>query len=118
LGYQLLKTGRTSLSIELGPGYAYEDRDTEGINEWGVARLRTSLKYWLWTDRLQLYHDDWVHIALGSERHYLITKTGLKFPILGGLNVSLQYDWDWDNRTGQETESIDSRLKLKLGYSW
>jgi len=118
LGYQLLETGRTSLSIELGPGYVYEDRDTDGIHEWGVARWRTSFKHWLWNNRLQLYHDDWVHIALGSDRHYLVTKTGLKFPIFSGLNVSLQYDWDWDNRTGQETESIDSRLKLKLGYAW
>ncbi len=118
LGYQLLKTGRTDLSFELGPGYVYEDRGTDGINKWAVARWRTSLKHWLWTNKLQLYHDDWVHIAIGSDRHYLITKTGLKFPIFSRFNVSLQYDWDWDNRTGIETEKIDSRLKFKLGYSW
>jgi putative salt-induced outer membrane protein YdiY len=118
LGYQWLKTGRTNLSIELGPGYAYEDSDTEGINKWAVARWKASIRHWLWMDRLQLYHDDWLYMALGSDRHYVITETGLKFPIFSGFNCSLQYDWDWDNETGEENENIDSRLKFKLGYSW
>ncbi len=119
LGHQFFKTDSTRLSIELGPSYVYEEGKTTGIEQWISVRWKGVVQYWLLPDKLQFFHEDSIYIdTSGDERHFLFTKTGFRVPLYYGITVSLQYDWDLDNRPQGESEKIDTRLRLKLGYSW
>jgi len=119
MGYQVWQTEVSNLSLELGPNYVLENSDRRGEQDYVAARWALNFDYWLWTERLQLYHYHEVFSRVDApDETFLTTRTGLNLPIGGGMVASVEYSWDYDNDPDPGKKSEDSRLLFKLGYHW
>jgi putative salt-induced outer membrane protein YdiY len=119
MGYQVWQTEVTNLSLELGPNYVMENDDRRGERDYVAARWALNFDYWLWAERLQLYHYHEVFSRVDApDETFLTTRTGLNVPIGGGVAASVEYAWDYDNDPDQGKKKEDSRLLFKLGYHW
>jgi len=119
MGYQIWQSDITNLSLELGPNYVLEDTERRGERDYVAARWALNFDYWLWLERLQLYHYHEVFSRVdAAEETFLTTRTGLTMPIAAGLAASVEYSWDYDNDPEPGKKEEDSRLLFKLGYHW
>lgn len=119
MGYQVWQTDITNLSLELGPNYIIEDTTRRGEREFVVARWALNFDYWIWLDRIQLYHYHEIFSRVDApDETFIITRTGLTVPIGGGIAASVEYSWDWDNDPDPGKQEEDTRLLFKLGYRW
>lgn len=119
LGYQLWDDDITSLSMELGPTYFDEDTDLRGHRQWTAARWALEYDRWFWGKRVQFFHQHELFVRVDdTDQYFYNTRTGLRLPLGWGMVTSLVYAFDWDNDPDPGREQEDSRLTLKLGYSW
>ncbi|MEO8847442.1 MAG: DUF481 domain-containing protein [Casimicrobiaceae bacterium] len=48
----------------------------------------------------------------------LHTQTGLRAPLRSGINATVQFNFDWNNRPPPGSVSVDRTLLFTLGYGW
>jgi putative salt-induced outer membrane protein YdiY len=119
MGYQVWQTDITNLSLELGPNYVMENTDRRGELDYVAARWALNFDCWIWREHIQLYHYHEIFSRVDApDETFLTTRTGLKFPIAGGIAASAEYAWDWDNDPDPGKKNEDSRFIFKLGYHW
>ncbi|HEU4708434.1 MAG TPA: DUF481 domain-containing protein [Methylophilaceae bacterium] len=117
-GYQIFETPNLNLSIEGGVNHISEDYYT--ADDQSYPGLRWALRYdQLLFGRVQLFHNHETLIGFEETSHLLFSsKTGLRFPLLFGLNASTQLNYDWDSDPADGRKKGDTALTFSLGYDW
>lgn len=117
-GYQIFETPNLNLSVEGGVNHISEDYYTAPSESY--PGLRWALRYdQLLFGRVQLFHNHEALMGFEETNHLLFnSKTGLRFPLLFGLNASTQLNYDWDSDPAEGRKKADTALTFSLGYDW
>jgi len=120
IGYVIVESNRTNFSIEGIPGYVWEDFRDSDDQDYPVAIWRLSFDHYLFkTLKLQTFHNHSYRQSLENSSDYIFkSKTGLRIPLLGNLQVSLQYNFDRDNAPADDADKDDHETLITAGYKW
>jgi putative salt-induced outer membrane protein YdiY len=119
-GYQVFENDRTNLAIKGGPGYAWEKFDDSEDDDYPVAVWRLRFDHYLFEAwKLQAFHNHRLSKSLDEPSDYTFdSKTGLRIPIYGPLQATLQFNFDRDNAPGDDVKKNDYEYLLTVGYRW
>jgi putative salt-induced outer membrane protein YdiY len=118
-GYQFFETEQTNLSMELGASYVNTDYDTGVDSDYPAARWAMNFRQKLFKSRVEFFNTDSMHVALDdSDNFFLRTRTGLRFPIVAGMNSTIQYNYDYDDNPAPGRVKEDKAWLFTLGYAW
>lgn len=117
MGYQFLETEKRLLSFETGASYTnetYEDT-TPSENSLGI---RYALNYERQVyESTELFHFQEGLLGSGDEGDFdFRSRTGLRFPLAGGFQSTLQFKLDWNQEPTSGNVSTDRKYLLTLGY--
>ena len=118
-GYQFIESERTNLSLELGPSYVNEDYIVAEDNSYIAGRWGLKFEYYILPKSLQyfLYHTGWQSLE-ESEDLTLYTQTGFRIPLYKRLNLTAQFNWEYDKSPSPGKEKSDYTYILTIGYLW
>jgi putative salt-induced outer membrane protein YdiY len=119
-GYQFFESERKNLSVRGGPAYVNEDYTVDGEdNDYAAGRWAVKYDQYFFDTFVQLFHLHEGTVSLEDTKDIVIrTRTGLRLPLGKGFNTTVQYNWDWDNSPAPDTDRVDERYLMTLGYSW
>jgi len=118
-GYQFIESDRTNLSLEAGLSYVDEnyilaEDNSFAAGRWGLKfdhfLLPKSLQYFLYHTGLQSVED--------SEDLILFTQTGFRIPFYKNLNITAQFNWEYDKSPSPGKKESDYTYLLTFGYLW
>ena len=118
-GHQFIESERTNLSLELGPSYVNEDYIVAEDNSYIAGRWGLKFEYYILPKSLQyfLYHTGWQSLE-ESEDLTLYTQTGFRIPLYKRLNLTAQFNWEYDKSPSPGKEKNDYTYILTIGYLW
>jgi putative salt-induced outer membrane protein YdiY len=119
LGYQFFESAALNLSVQGGLDYV-------DVNNLDVADDRYAALAWVmrydqkpWTLNMQFFHQEDGTVSIDSPSNVVLhTQTGVRAPLGLGINATLQYNYDWNNRPPQGRVDADRTLLFTLGYAW
>jgi putative salt-induced outer membrane protein YdiY len=118
-GYQFIETPKTKFSGEVGFSYANEDYELNEDNSYPAGRLAFIIEKPLFDERLMFFHNDEALFNLEDADDITIrTQTGFRFPFYRRLNMTLQYNWNWEKMPATGQEKTDERYLVTLGYEF
>jgi len=118
-GYQFVETSATKFSGEAGLSYANEDYMVDEDNSYPAGRLAFTFERPFFDERLVFFHDDETLVNLEDADDITIrTQTGFRFPFFRRLNMTLQYNWDWEKTPATGQNKTDERYLVTLGYEY
>lgn len=118
-GLQLFETPAANVSVRGGLDYVAVERidgpeEGYGALGWGI---RASIAPW--GPRLELFHEQDGFWNLDDTEVLLVrSKTGLRIPVMDGLNATAQLNVDWERKPAPGRESTDSTLLLGVDYKF
>jgi putative salt-induced outer membrane protein YdiY len=117
IGYQFLRYGVTSFSIDGGGGYVNERHYIETDRSYWAARETLKFDWFIVPTRLQVYHQQDGYFGLtGGENQFIQTRSGLRFTLVGGLIMSAELGVNYDRRPALGQAPIDRTFAINLGY--
>lgn len=117
LGYQLLDTAITKLSVEGGLGWVNENFETAEDDRYTALREGAKLDVLLVGDRVTLFHEHNGYIGVtGDDNLFVKMKNGLRLGLVAGLVTTLQLSLDYDRSPAPGRENTDRALALTFGY--
>lgn len=118
-GYQFIETGRTKLSLRGGLDYVAVNRELGEDESYPAVGWGLKFSHHLEALALELYHEHDGFLSLGDTGDVALrSRSGLRMPIAGGVNASLQLNADWERSPAPGRKSTDTTLLLGLGYAW
>ncbi|MEP7061449.1 MAG: DUF481 domain-containing protein [Betaproteobacteria bacterium] len=119
LGYQFFESAALNLSLQGGIDYV-------DVNNLDVADDRYAALAWVmrydqkpWNLNLQFFHQEDGTVSIDSPSNVVLhTQTGVRAPLGLGINATLQFNYDWNNRPPQGRVDADRTLLFTLGYAW
>jgi len=118
LGYQLIETEKTELSIEAGPSYVQEDLIVGNDRSFMAARWGVDFKIHLFDRGVVLFHNHEGLLEFDDSSILLRSRQGIRIPLRENLNASVQLDFDYDMTPPEGTEKEDIEYFLTLGYTF
>ncbi len=119
VGYQFYESSPLNLSAEIGVVLVNENYITESDNIYWGPGWRISFDYYVFSDLLQLYHEQSGFLnARNTEKWLWKSWTGLRVPLFGGVIGSVEARFDFDSEPSEDTDSTQATYRLKLGYKW
>jgi putative salt-induced outer membrane protein YdiY len=119
LGYQIFETDMMNLSMEAGPSYVNENYDEGEDNDYGAGRWAVNFDRYFFDKTFQLFHRHVGLVSLEDTSDIVVkTRTGIRFPFQKHLNLTAQYNWDWDDQPAEGAEKVDRQYLLTLGYQY
>lgn len=118
-GWQLIQSLDTKLSLRTGLDYV-------AINHFEAPRERFPALGWgvkythrLFGRRVEVFHEHEGYWDLvRTDDVTLISRTGMRLPILPGLHTTTQLNLDWDGDPTGDQERLDAGLSFGVGYEW
>jgi len=118
-GIQFHESDERNFLIEGGLNYVNDDYFIAMDDDYAAGRWSLRYDQKFYKKRLQFFHNHEGLFDLDDTGNMNIySQTGFRFPILSGMNASLQLNVDWDNQPVAGTASTDRKLLFNLGYSW
>ena len=119
IGYQFFEGELMNLSIEAGPSYVRTDYDQADDNNSASGRWAVKFDRFFFEKLFQYYFANEGYISASDTSDvFMFTRTGLRFPIRGGLSFNAGLEWDWDNTPAERTDKSDYRYILSIGYGF
>jgi putative salt-induced outer membrane protein YdiY len=119
VGYQFFEGELMNLSLEAGPSYVRTDYDQAEDTDSASGRWAVKFDRFFFEKLVQYYFTNEGFIsASDSSDVFMFTRTGLRFPIRGGLSFNAGFEWDWDNTPTEGTDKSDYRYILSVGYGF
>lgn len=119
LGYQFFETPQRVLSAELGLSYINEEFREASNESRTAARWALDYEQHLLGERLRFFHNQEGFQGLEDSRDLLVlTRTGLRFPLMLGMTGTAQVNVDYDRDPPAGNTSTDTAYLLTVGYSW
>jgi putative salt-induced outer membrane protein YdiY len=118
-GYQFIESDRTNLSLEGGLSYVNEDYSLADDNSFAAGRWALRFDHFLLPKSLQyfLYHTGLQSVE-DSDDLILFTQTGFRIPFYKNLNVTAQFNWEYDKSPSPGKRESDYTYLFTLGYLW
>lgn len=118
-GLQLADTPRTNVSVRGGLDYVTVNHATTPDEEYPALGWGLRASHRLDTRNIELFHeqDGFLQITNGNDVT-LRSRTGMRVPIAGRLNASVQLNLDWEKEPAPGRKSTDSALLIGVGYEW
>jgi putative salt-induced outer membrane protein YdiY len=119
VGYQFFEGELMNLSIEAGPSYIRTDYDQAEDEDSASGRWGVKFDRFFFEKLFQYYFSNEGYVSASDTRDvFMFTRTGLRFPIRGGLSLNAGFEWDWDNTPAEGTDKSDYRYILSVGYGF
>jgi putative salt-induced outer membrane protein YdiY len=117
VGYQVLDTGRVTLTADAGLGYVNENFASQADDSYAAARESAALNAALVPDRVEFFHlhDAYVGVT-GDDNLFVKMQNGVRFALVAGFVMTLRHDLDYDQSPAIGRESSDRAFALALGY--
>ena len=117
LGRHFVRTGRTALSGELGPGYVAEKKG--GAEDEFVAGRAAQVLEFLVTDSLQIWQSiEFVQNLEDSRVYFVNAKVGLETVLLANLSLRFSVEDRFDSQPAEGKESNDLLTGTALNWSF
>lgn len=118
-GYQFFEGKLMNLSIEAGPSYVRTDYDQADDEDSVSGRWAVKFDRFFFEKLVQYYFTNEGYISASDTSDvFMFTRTGLRFPIRGGLSFNAGFEWDWDNTPAEDADKSDYRYILSIGYGF
>lgn len=118
-GLQLVEDERSSLSLRSGLDYITVERIAGNNEDYPALGWGLHASHRLGQSDIELFHDQDGFLQLGGDNGVILrSRTGLRAPVAGRLNASLQLNLDWEENPAPGRKATDSRLLVGLGYAW
>ncbi|MCG2778037.1 MAG: DUF481 domain-containing protein [Desulfobacterales bacterium] len=117
VGHQFIETPLTNLSLEAGLSYINEDYDEAEDDNFSAGRWSLNYDRFLVDKFLQFFHFHEGYVSLEDTSNVLIrSRTGFRIPVYKSLNVTAQYNFDWDSQPAPGREREDTGYIFTVGY--
>jgi len=118
-GYQFFESDRTNLSLEAGLSYVDENYILAKDNSFAAGRWAIRFDHFLLPKSLQyfLYHTGLQSVE-DSDDLILFTQTGFRIPFYKNLNITAQFNWEYDKSPSPGKKESDYTYLLTFGYLW
>jgi putative salt-induced outer membrane protein YdiY len=117
LGYQVLDTAMTKLSVEGGLGWVDENFGTAPDDSYTAVRETAKLDVLLVADRVTLFHEHNGYLGVtGDDNLFVKMKNGVRLGLVAGLVTTLQLDLDYDRSPAPGRRNTDRAFALTFGY--
>jgi len=118
-GYQFIESERTNLSLEGGLSYVNEDYIIAEDNSFAAARWGLKFDHFILPKSLQYFlHHTGLQSVESSDDLILFTQTGFRIPFYKSLNITAQFNWEYDKSPSPGKKESDYTYLLTLGYNW
>lgn len=118
-GRQFYETEIMNLSSEIGLSYVNEDYILAPDESFPSLTLALDYDRKFFNQALVFFNDLSVDVSLEDSKDTLVrNKTGIRFPLTDGLNISTQLNVDYDNQPAVGTEKTDTSLIFSVGYGF
>jgi putative salt-induced outer membrane protein YdiY len=119
-GYQIIDTERTSLSVEGGPVYVWENFNGSENQQYAAGRWHLDFRHQLFADwKLIAFHNHELRWSVEDSDDYIFnSKTGVRVPISEHVQASLQFNFDRDNAPAAGAKKNDYETIITGGYTW
>ena len=123
-GYQVWKSREKNLSFSAGPGYTIE-RYTKPMVNFGGKSYRNyvsgvwnmDFNMWFFKRFLQVFHHNDGIVDLRDANNWrIITRTGVRIPIVLRFFTSLQFNYDWANSPADGKTKYDQGVIFNFGW--
>jgi putative salt-induced outer membrane protein YdiY len=119
LGYQIFEGELMNLSVEAGPSYVYTSFNHGGSDDSVSGRWGIKFDRFFFEKLFQYYFTNEGYISASDASDvFMFTRTGLRFPVHGGLSLNVGWEWDWDNTPADDANKSDYRYILSIGYGF
>ena len=119
VGYQFFEGERMNLSVEAGPSYVTTNYDHGAKDDSLSGRWAVRFDRFFFETLFQYYFTNEGYISSSDTSDvFMFTRTGLRFPIRGGLSLNAGFEWDWDNTPAEDADKSDYRYILSIGYGF
>ncbi|MCB1888689.1 MAG: DUF481 domain-containing protein [Rhodocyclaceae bacterium] len=118
-GFQVIETEDIDLSLRLGVDLVFlqridDDDEKYPAAGWGVRYNQVLLK-----DKAEFFHEQEGFVEMGAPSNLsVLSKTGLRFPVVDTLSASAQLNVDYEGEPGDGRKPYDTTLVFGLGYDW
>ncbi|MDD5205710.1 MAG: DUF481 domain-containing protein [Desulfobacterales bacterium] len=118
-GHQFIESARSNLSFEGGLSYVDENYMVAEDVSYLAGRWGLKFDHYLLPSSLQYFlnHTGWQSVE-DSENLILYTQTGIRIPIYKRMNLTAQFNWDYNKSPSPGTEKNDYTYILTVGYEW
>lgn len=117
VGYQVLETGRVTLTADAGLGYVSENFDAQPDDSYAALRESVSMTAGLLPGRAEFFHlhDAYVGVT-GDDNFFMKMQNGVRLALAAGFVMTVRHDLDYDQSPAIGRESSDRAFALTLGY--
>lgn len=118
-GWQLIDNLDTSLSLRTGLDYVVINHIEASDENFPAFGFGVKFRHRLFGRRVEVFHEQDGYWNLeNTDDLSLISRTGLRLPILPGLYTTTQVNLNLDNDPPPEREALDVMLLFGVGYEW
>jgi putative salt-induced outer membrane protein YdiY len=119
IGRQFIESGIARLSGEIGLSYVNEDYDTSPDRRFPALTLGFKYEKKFFDQKLVYFNNLNVDTNLEDTQDILLhNRMGFRLPIADGINLSTQFNIDFDNDPADGKQKTDSALIFSLGYAF
>lgn len=118
-GWQLVQSLDTALSLRSGLDYVVIRRADDDDERYPALGWGIKYRHRLFGRRLEFFHEHDGYLNL--QRHEdltLISRTGMRLPILPGLYATSQLNFNWDGHPPAARDPLDASVLFGVGYEW
>lgn len=115
MGWTILGTPRTRLSIQGGPALRETDFVDEGSTWTGAGRASLAFR-WKASPTFEVSQDAAVYVEGGDDN--ALSTTTLETRLIGGLKMRLSYEVQYETGETAESEPLDTTSRATLVYSF
>jgi putative salt-induced outer membrane protein YdiY len=117
VGYQVLETGRVTLTADAGLGYVNENFASQADDRYAAARESASLNASLMPGRAELFHLHDLYVGVtGDGNLFVKMQNGVRLALMAGFVMTVRHDLDYDRSPAIGRKSSDRAFSLTLGY--
>jgi len=118
-GYLIFESARLNLGLEGGLSYVNEDFINAEDNKYLAGRWAIDYDQYFYAKLFQLflYNEGFIDTE-DADNIWIRTRTGVRIPFYKNLNLTAQYNLDWDNQPADDKEKTDQQFVFTLGYSY
>lgn len=118
-GYQFYDTETTRLSVKTGLDMVNLDRYNAPREHFAALGWHIDLVHKLAGSNIEFFHDQDGYRGLSQAASVLVqTRTGLRFPLSGGLHALTQLNLDWESDPAPGRKKLDSKVLIGIGYTY
>lgn len=119
LGYQFSESELINFYLEAGPSYVRQDFQHESTRDYIAARGAMGLDKYFFDKFFQFFllTEGFTNPDEADDR-FARLRTGLRFPLRWGMNLTTQYNLDWDSNPPEGIDDTDQKFIFLLGYEY